>query len=333
MGLCIRKNRGFTLVEILITMAVVSIIMVAVISAFNIQQKSQVKQQLIAEVQQNGRAAMYMLARDIRMASFGLGDGEVTYWDGLTYNSYRAVRIVDGGTNQPDRIEILYATPVDLTATSGAVGVNALTTAIVLLSDDNLNVDNVSGFQTGDTVIITNGSYSSLLEVTNIVPPSLEHDPDTGLTPPINPPLGQQITTKGPYDVGSSVYKLRYLTYIVSNADPSHPVMQVDRTGPRDGDQFATDDTIAEDIEDLQAAYIFEDGFVSINGAYDPPGSNHDYAHIRAVRVSVLARTRAQNVNFSGGRRPKIENRQQGASDSYGRRLLTLELKIRNFGL
>ncbi|MBW1814074.1 MAG: prepilin-type N-terminal cleavage/methylation domain-containing protein [Deltaproteobacteria bacterium] len=39
-----KENRGFTLIEIMITMAVVSVIMVAVISAFDIQQKSQVKQ-------------------------------------------------------------------------------------------------------------------------------------------------------------------------------------------------------------------------------------------------------------------------------------------------
>ncbi|MBW2364915.1 MAG: hypothetical protein JRF25_07545 [Deltaproteobacteria bacterium] len=284
--------------------------MVAVISAFDIQQKSQVKQQLIAEVQQNGRAATYMLARDIRMTSYGLGDGEVTYYDSSdsNYKSYRSIEIVD---SNPDRIEILYATTVDLIDT-GSGEVNALTTALITNSGETLTVDNATGFEDNDIVIITNGNYSSLLEVTNVVPPTLGYVPGTG----VNPLAGTQITTKGSYDVGSRVYKLRYMTYRVSYADPSHPVMQVDRDGPIGGLPF---ETIAEDIEDLQAVYVFEDGGTA--SAYNDTDADttNDYADIRAVRITVDARTRVKRDSFKG--------------DGYGRRSLRLELKIRNFGL
>lgn len=317
------KNKGFTLVELLVTMAVVSIIMVAVISAFNIQQKAQVKQQLITEVQQNGRAAAYMLARDIRMTSFGLGDGVVTYWDGSTHSNYSAINIEDGG-NGPDRIKILYAATLDL-LNPAYLEVNALATTQVSLSQDVLNVDDATGFVPGELAIITNGDFSSIFQITGVSPQNLGHNPDTG----VNPPVDTMINPKGAFGVGSAVYRLRYITYDVSYADPSHPVMRIDRDGPTGGSPF---EIIAEDIEDLQAVYIFEDG-VSANDL-DVGPSNHDYAHIRAVRVTVLARTRVEKEEFKGGRRPTIENHLQGPSDdSYGRRLITLELKIRNFGL
>ena len=329
MGQFTRENKGFTLIEILITMAVVSIIMVIVIAAFNIQQKSQVKQQLIAEVQQNGRAAMYMLARDIRMTSFGLGDGEVSYNIGSGETNYKAIEIVDGGPANPDRIEILYATPIDLIDT-GSGEVNALTTAQITFLGDELKVDNIDGFDIGDWVIITNNSYSSLLKVTGVdeATKKLDYDYDTSLPPGI-----QLNSLKGGgagYGAGSSVYKLRYMIYDVSGTGTAHPVMRVDRDGPIGPLPF---ETIAEDVEDLQAVYVFEDGDTASTYNDADADTTNDYADIRAVRVSVLARTRVQNENFKGDRRPAIENRVQGPSDSYGRRLLTLELKIRNFGL
>lgn len=311
MGLNVREDSGFTLIEILITMAVVSIIMVAVIAAFNIQQKSQVKQQLIAEVQQNARAAMYMIARDIRMTGFGLGDGEVTYWEAIGESSYMAINIINGGAN-PDRIEVLYATPVDL---QNGCEVNALTTSLVNIAEDPLNVSGETCFVSGENVILTNGDHSSLLWLTDVQPQILGHDPDTG----VNPPAGSVITAKGSYDVGSTVYKLRYVTYAINGAGTDNPTLRLDDTGPIDGDQLGSTDVIAEDIEDLQAVYVFEDGDTA--SAYNDTDADttNDYADIRAVKVNIVARTRVKNENFDG--------------DGYGRRNLELELKIRNFGL
>lgn len=309
MGIYRQENKGFTLIELLVTMAVVSIIMVAVISAFNIQQKSQVKQQLIAEVQQNVRAATYMLARDIRMASFGLGDGEVTYWDGASYQPYKAINIVN---SNPDRIEILYAVKKDIMDTGmNGTEVDALTTSLLTNSEDILNVDDATDIDAGDTMIIANGSHSSLIDITSIADaPKLDHAPEVG----VNPPIGQQITSKGSYDIGSRLYKLRYMTYDVSYDNPSHPVMRMDDTGPRNGDQFVK---IAEDIEDLQAFYVFENG--DELDYYNDAETDHTYADIRAVKINITARTRTPRSDFGG--------------DGYGRRNLELELKIRNFGL
>lgn len=67
-------NRGFTLVELLIAMAVSGIIMTGIYSAFKTQQDSYLAQEQVAEMQQNIRAGLDMMVRDIRMAGF-TGDG------------------------------------------------------------------------------------------------------------------------------------------------------------------------------------------------------------------------------------------------------------------
>jgi type IV pilus assembly protein PilW len=61
-------DRGFSLIELLISMVVASIVLVGIYSSFDSQAKSNVKQQQIVDVQQNLRGALYLMEQDIRMA-------------------------------------------------------------------------------------------------------------------------------------------------------------------------------------------------------------------------------------------------------------------------
>jgi type IV pilus assembly protein PilW len=62
------RNDGFTLVEMLVAMAIGAIVMAAVYSTYTTQQKSYILQEQVGAMQQNIRAAMYYMTRDIRMA-------------------------------------------------------------------------------------------------------------------------------------------------------------------------------------------------------------------------------------------------------------------------
>lgn len=64
------KNKGFTLIEILITMAITGIVSAAIFTAFQSQQKSYVVQENVAAMQQNLRAGMDIMVREIRMAGY-----------------------------------------------------------------------------------------------------------------------------------------------------------------------------------------------------------------------------------------------------------------------
>jgi type IV pilus assembly protein PilW len=67
----LRANfRGFTLVEILVALAVSGIVLSGIYSTYQSQQRSYILQEEIAQVQQNLRAAMYLLTRELRMAGF-----------------------------------------------------------------------------------------------------------------------------------------------------------------------------------------------------------------------------------------------------------------------
>jgi type IV pilus assembly protein PilW len=65
-----RKEHGFTMVELLVAMAITAVVMGAVYSLYKTQQDSYIAQDQVVEMQQNVRASLYQMARDMRMAGF-----------------------------------------------------------------------------------------------------------------------------------------------------------------------------------------------------------------------------------------------------------------------
>ena len=63
-----QNENGFTLVELMVAMAISAIVMASIGYLHYSQQKSYVAQEQIAAMQQNIRAAMYYMEREIRMA-------------------------------------------------------------------------------------------------------------------------------------------------------------------------------------------------------------------------------------------------------------------------
>jgi len=65
-----RCAKGFSLLELLVSIAAASVIMAAISSFYHSQLKTHVTQEELVDMQQDARAAMYMMVREIRMAGF-----------------------------------------------------------------------------------------------------------------------------------------------------------------------------------------------------------------------------------------------------------------------
>lgn len=66
--MAISENGGFTLLELMIAICLASMLMLSVYLSFNTQQKSQVREQMVLEMQQNVRAVLQLMEKEIRMA-------------------------------------------------------------------------------------------------------------------------------------------------------------------------------------------------------------------------------------------------------------------------
>lgn len=62
------KDRGFTLVEIMVSLAISSLVIAGIYGVYTIQQRSYTVQEQVSEMQQRARSALDFMARNLRMA-------------------------------------------------------------------------------------------------------------------------------------------------------------------------------------------------------------------------------------------------------------------------
>ena len=65
-----KDNRGFTLIELMVSMVIGSVLMIAIISTYQNQLQSHLTQQSVVDMHQNARAAMHVMKQEIQMAGF-----------------------------------------------------------------------------------------------------------------------------------------------------------------------------------------------------------------------------------------------------------------------
>lgn len=113
----IQKNTmppGFTLIELLIVMAISTIIVAAVYSAYVTQNKIYNSQEAVAEMQQNLRAGLVALTRDIRMSGYDLlATADSGFVDNVSFS--------DGATPTP-QTETVFSSSTQIAFTADLDG-------------------------------------------------------------------------------------------------------------------------------------------------------------------------------------------------------------------
>ena len=80
-------NSGFSLIELMVAMAIALIILAAIYAAYQAQLRNHVTQQAVVDIQQNLRSAMYYIQRSIRMAGhnpMGVAADQIGFLDDFT---------------------------------------------------------------------------------------------------------------------------------------------------------------------------------------------------------------------------------------------------------
>jgi type IV pilus assembly protein PilW len=110
-------EHGFTLIELLVVILMMGVVMAGIYAVYTSQQKSFVVQEDVAEMQQNLRAAMFFLVRDIRLSGCnptGKADAGITTANANTISMSMDIRgknpddPPDGDTGDPEE-RVTYA--------------------------------------------------------------------------------------------------------------------------------------------------------------------------------------------------------------------------------
>ena len=289
----IHKNKGFSLVELLIAMAVASIIMGVIYNTYQAQQRSYTAQHLAVEMQQNIRAAMSLIKREIRMAGY----------DPITS---------DGIDNDLD-------TNVDESDETSNAGILSAAGNFIEFSFDNDrdgSVDTVSNehltyrFTTGDADLdgIADAGAESLSRI----------DAGGGATEVIA------------YDIEGIAFAYAFDNGVdgqLAISPGGNVIWAMDTDDPPDGKLDTVLDT--DDDGDIDAADA--PGGLPLVPAFWTIAVDKD--DIRAVRIWMLARSRVPIRGFSDNNSYVVGAARVNANDGFQRRLLVDTVNCRNMGI
>jgi prepilin-type N-terminal cleavage/methylation domain-containing protein len=320
-GPSIRREGGFTMVELLVAAAVLLIVVAATLQTFVVHNRAYTVIDQVTEAQQNGRAIADLIDREARMTGFMVPEAVAAC--GLDR------------TNAPDTVYLTDGDAIDpagfLLADLGATVTNYASSATTqLLSVDDVVLDGRPFYDTdadgtADSDFVPGGG-AILADADN---PG--RGTACGLVVDVNPGANQVRV-----DFQNLIGPVAGRVVLV----PAH-VYQLDNQMRlwRDGV------LLAENVEDLQAAYFFDvngDGQMT-NPSVENPGSagtsydprNTDHRSLREIRINVVTRSRDREREFTASTPifQATENRAPvTVADGFWRRVLRVSARPRNVG-
>ena len=170
MSNALRKNSGVTLTELLIALALTGIVSGAIYNIFISQGRAYTIQSEVAEMQQNLRAGIFMMEREIRMVGYDptrAADAEIlTAAPG--HLEFTADLNGDGDTDDPNEYMIYTRYDTDADGTSDALGRDDVNSGAgtQLLAE---NIDQLN-------YVYLDGSRNALNDMTTPVDPAVLQD-------------------------------------------------------------------------------------------------------------------------------------------------------------
>lgn len=329
----IRDNRrcggkgGFTLIEMMIALAILGIALTAIFSTFIFQQKSFVTQNTVAQMQQSVRGGMAYMESDLRnaasVASTNINVPAALFGGTAPISLVSGLGVVDGGATGSDNLFLISFTGVNTTLQKAAGN--------SVLNQSDTDVDDVTGWVPGDMGIIFDSTNADVFFVTGvqISPTKVTHNP-AGSIFSVN-------KFSHDYAAGTRIARIRYSGYSIDSSTPAHPALvrwSLDNTGTR------VSDVVAEDIEDMQILLGVQDNVTHVvtehSGDWFTGGNAAQLANVRQVRIQLVGRSPVADAEWNeGGYYYTRYNRTGGLGgyDHHRRRPLEEIIHIRNAGL
>lgn len=309
-----RRARGFTLMEILIAMALTTIVTASVLAIVRTQLSAFEMNDQLVRTQENARAAMDFIESTVRRACGGVAAGPIGVNTATVHKQVDCFQLIDSsgvsgtslatsGNANADAIEVVYA--------SGTM--TALSTAPTLSTSPTISVNDVTGFNKDDLVLVGDYNTAYLMQVAS-TSTSATVRPKAGTitftaTATTTPKTGAP--TLAP---GSPVFKATsYSFFVVPTSVTSNysGMLMVDPNGVTSTNHLDYGSGVqpaVEGVVDFQVAVgqdSTSDGLIDTWSQTAAPTSPWNtvttYPQVRQVRMSLLLRTLNQYAGSTGG--------------------------------
>lgn len=322
-----RQQSGFTLIEMMVALVLFAAVTVGMMSVAVTMTNGYRDQEVTIATETSTRAALEFMSQGLRGASPGVSDpakvSDVTSCNATAVNN--AFRLepnttVSGLSSKPDAFTVVMPVGQVLTTTTTTFA----STVVSVSSAAELNVD--------DQVLVTDHDVGSIMRIAS--------------------KTGNQLTmaTFGgcgtvSFPVGSTVIRVMRARFSIGFlGTETVPMLMMDADA--EGTQF-TAEPIAEGIEDMQIAIGIDDDANKVINTENTPSAAGDEWHgnnlgdlqytnqagVRAIRITLVARTAKEATGVNSYKLPAIEDRAANATtDNFRRRILSSTIEVRNLG-
>jgi len=299
------NNLGFTLIELMIALVIASILATAIMMAFDSQQKTQVNQQLVVEMQQDARAALYLMQQDIRMAGYD------ETWEDANTDGVDDNRATDGIDNDCDGADGNLGEDNDIAG---------IVKAAPHLIQIRLDEDRDSNFCDANDLItyaLASGKADGTIDSDGVA--------DSGA---LELRRGTQVGVDYLEPLAGSVQAISFGYAFDDDGGAPDGLVDTDAGGNIIWAFDSNDDGLLDKQLDSNANGVIDENDIPINLAATVPISR-----IRAVRIWILARTRAPLRDHQYSQTYVVGDKVITPVDDYERVLLTTTVNCRNLGL
>ena len=344
-----RSRRGFSILELMVSVAIGMFVVTALFSLFTGQMQDAVTQDMNAEMHQNARMAMDIVTRTARNAGVGT-NGTTTGLFGAGGGSDQPLQAVvhynNTGANGSDAITLIGMEPALLMNTWDETPPACGTTTISFSTSVARNVSRIAQIKSGELLLCYDfaaiGAFRSWLwEVTsdgNAATGEIGVASNTGLADydadcgsDENLPL---IMTCSRGEV-ATFYIDADESDGIGPGSVAHPVLMMDM----DFDAPSVNDVpLVDNVEDIQFEFCVDDGDAStaqdctLAASWQSTLTATEAPNVYMVRVSVTVRSSRDDLrSLEPGQRPALaDNAAATATDNYRRVVLASEVTVRN---
>ena len=209
--------RGFTLIELLIAIVVSAILIGAMSMAFYRTTSEALRLRDVTDRRQSARTAVQLIEREARMAGSGWGRIPV-YGNNSAGQAITLAAVVPGFTSIAADDSVMFV---------GAWQTSTVVADQMPSSSSNLKVQDVTGFNPNDLVLVTNGLQANMVQITstNASSEKIQSNPAN----PYNSPGGYKVSDghwpATGYGPGSIVEKLTISSYYMDRTSFKKPAL------------------------------------------------------------------------------------------------------------
>jgi type IV pilus assembly protein PilW len=277
---CRRGQLGFTLVELMVAITIGLILIAGVIQILTSNKQTFRVQEATSRLQENGRFAIDMLSRDIRMAGFWGCNSDIA---NVTSNLNTPNDFVDPslgditGTNGtgalPDTITLQMAYGPGLPVNSHSQSAASFATTAG---------NNLKQFQ---IIMVGDCTKVDISQISNANPGSGAVVVNTGVGTPGNQNKPPQ------YDPGASIYAVHKLNYHTATGADGRPALFYNEDG--------NDQEVVEDVDGMEILYGEDTDADGAVNRYVPAGAaGLNMANVVSIHVSLTLSTSEDNVSL-----------------------------------